>query len=47
MVAALEAQGITAHLTVEPGLPHVWPIFPGWLLPEAERTLDQMSAAIR
>ena len=47
MVAALEAQGITAHLTVEPGLPHVWPIFPGWLLPEAERTLDQMAAAIR
>ena len=47
MVGALQAQGVAAHLTVEPGLPHVWPIFPGWLLPEAERTLDRMAAAIR
>ena len=47
MVEVLQGQGITAQLTVEPGLPHVWPIFPGWLLPEAERTLDQMAAAIR
>lgn len=47
MVEVLQGQGITAQLSVEPGLPHVWPIFPGWLLPEAERTLDQMAAAIR
>jgi len=47
MVSALQDQGIEVHLTVEPGLPHVWPIFPGFLLPEAERTLDQMAAAVR
>ncbi len=47
MVAALTDQGVEAHLTVEPGLPHVWPLFPGILLPEAEMTLDQMAAAIR
>lgn len=47
MHAALQAQGVEAHLTIEPGLPHVWPIFPGLLLPEAERTLDQMAAAVR
>lgn len=47
MVTALQEQGVEAHLTVEPGLPHVWPLFPGWLLPEADRTLDQMAAALR
>lgn len=47
MVAALQEQGVEAHLTVEPGLPHVWPLFPGWLLPESDRTLDQMAAALR
>lgn len=47
MVAALTAQGVDAHLTIAPGLPHVWPIFPGLLLPEAETTLNQMAAAIR
>ncbi|WP_306047749.1 alpha/beta hydrolase [Nioella sp. MMSF_3534] len=47
MVDVLQGQGVAAHLTIAPGLPHVWPIFPGWLLPEAEVTLDQMAAAIR
>ncbi|MGI3186155.1 alpha/beta hydrolase [Nioella aestuarii] len=47
MVAALRAQGVETHLTIETGLPHVWPLFPGLLLPEAETTLDQMAAAIR
>lgn len=46
MHAALQQQGVESHLTIEPGLPHVWPIFPGLLLPEAEVTLDQMAAAI-
>lgn len=47
MVAVLQDQGVEAHLTVERNLPHVWPLFPGWLLPEAEKTLDQMAAALR
>lgn len=46
MAAALRDQGVETHLTIAPGLPHVWPIFPGLLLPEAETTLDQMAAAI-
>lgn len=46
MVDRLRDQGIDARLTIEPDLPHVWPIFPGWLLPEAEATLDQMAAAV-
>lgn len=47
MVDVLQGQGVEAHLTIAPGLPHVWPLFPCWLLPEAEITLDQMAAAIR
>ncbi len=47
MVARLTAQGVAAELTIDHDLPHVWPIFPGWMLPEADRTLDQMAAAIR
>lgn len=47
MASRLTAQGIDTSLTVEHNLPHVWPLFPGWLLPEAERTLDQMGAEIR
>lgn len=43
----LRAQGIAAQLTETHDLPHVWPLFPGWLLPEAEITLDQMVDAIR
>jgi acetyl esterase/lipase len=47
MVDVLRDQGVETHLTIAPGLPHAWPIFPGWLLPEAEQTLDEMAAAIR
>jgi len=43
----LTSQGVDAQLTVEHNLPHVWPIFPGWLLPEADWTLDQIAAEIR
>jgi len=43
----LRAEGVDVHLTEERDLVHAWPIFPGWLLPEAETTLDQMADAVR
>ena len=47
LVERLRAQGVDVHLTEEPDLVHAWPLFPGWLLPEAETTLDQMAEAVR
>ncbi|WP_377508580.1 alpha/beta hydrolase [Octadecabacter sp. R77987] len=46
MVAALVDQGVDAVLTEEHNLPHVWPIFPGWQLPESEVTIGQISRVV-
>lgn len=46
IVERLVSQGVDAYLTEEHDLPHVWPLFPGWLLPEAEETLDQMAEVV-
>jgi len=43
----LRAQNVETRLTEEHDLVHAWPLFPCWLLPEAEMTLDQMADAIR
>lgn len=46
LAARLDAQGVACTLTVADDLPHVWPIFPKLLLPEAGRTLDEIAAQI-
>lgn len=43
----LRAHGVAVQLTEEKDLVHAWPIFPGWLLPEAETTLDHVTDSIR
>ncbi|NBD29691.1 MAG: alpha/beta hydrolase fold domain-containing protein [Alphaproteobacteria bacterium] len=47
MADRLRGQGVAADLTEENDLPHVWPIFPAWQLPEAETTLGQVAHAVQ
>ena len=42
MAELLQSQGCDATLRIEGDLPHVWPIFHGWL-PEADQTLDALT----
>lgn len=46
MAGVLKDQGVPVSMLIEKDLPHVWPIF-HWCLPEAERSLRQIGAAIR
>lgn len=46
MVGKLKDQGVPVSMLIDKGLPHVWPIF-HWMLPEAERSLKHLAAAIR
>ncbi|TNF21747.1 MAG: alpha/beta hydrolase [Rhodobacteraceae bacterium] len=45
MAARLRDQGVAVSERIEPGLPHVWPLFHN-LLPEARRTLRLLAAWI-
>jgi len=45
MAARLRAQGVKVSATVAHGLPHVWPLFHGWL-PEADATLRELGGWI-
>lgn len=46
MAARLQGQGVDVDLTIARDLPHVWPIFAGWQLPESDATLDDVAAGI-
>ena len=46
LCASLGAQGLPCELIVEHDLPHVWPIFPSWILPESKRALDEIADRI-
>ena len=46
MAAHLQAQGVDVDLTVARDLPHVWPIFARWQLPESDATLGDIAAGI-
>ena len=43
MTRVLKAQGVAARLDVRPGMPHVWPIFQGWLK-QADAALCDIAA---
>jgi acetyl esterase/lipase len=47
MADRLRGQGVQTGLTEERKLPHVWPIFPAWQLPESASTLDEVARAIQ
>ncbi|HKL68213.1 alpha/beta hydrolase [Salibaculum sp.] len=47
MANHLRGQGVDATLIEESDLPHVWPLFPAWQLPETEATLDQIARAVQ
>ncbi|WP_412506359.1 alpha/beta hydrolase [Roseovarius sp. SYSU LYC5161] len=47
MAERLRGQGVAVTLTREQDLPHVWPIFPAWQLPESATTLDQVAQAVQ
>jgi acetyl esterase/lipase len=47
MADHLRGQGVRTSLTEERDLPHVWPIFPAWQLPESASTLDQVARAVQ
>jgi len=42
MAEALQKQGISCHLQIESGLPHVWPFF-CTILPEGQKTISEIA----
>lgn len=47
MTLRLTGQGVTVTEVIAHDLPHVWPLFPGLLLPEAEETLRGLAGWIK
>lgn len=46
MAASLVDQDVDVVLTEERDLPHVWPLFPSWQLPESDVTIGQITQAV-
>lgn len=46
LATRLEDQGVQAELSVDPKLPHAWPVFPAWILPEAGVSQAEAAAFI-
>mgnify|MGYP005838991781 CR=1 FL=1 len=47
MAARLRAQGIAVTAGIAGDLPHVWPFFPPWMLPESGQTLAVLAAWLK
>lgn len=47
MAETLRAQGVEVSLTEGEDLPHVWPLFAGWQLPESTATIRDIAAAVQ
>jgi acetyl esterase/lipase len=47
MADHLRRQGVDVHLTEAHNLPHVWPIFADWQLPESTATVAEIANVIQ